>query len=319
MRLRTLFRPLLVVLSGTTGCMVPPAPGIPIGESVRTSKYIVTMIRNDEPYMATLHRNPDNDRFRLSLMLTPVDGSSQGRVIPIVEHLALFEFRQADVLGADGRFVYFVAKDAGALELTTEHLLSADDLRHAGVSVPGKNEPPWPLFLRSGALTSPTEWLGVHSPDDVARNFRSGWSPNEEFDSANTNRGLYRGRVEQRSFDSRIVSMEPIGEAKYRAGALLTLTPNDGPLRLSNPDSYLLTYISRPGLQGTQMVARVALDGRILWTADSGIADLFQILPDEKTFVLRGTRPLVPDKVSEAILAFIDLESGKVRQTSLWK
>ncbi len=41
--------------------------------------WLATPIRTLEPYVPSLHRNPDNDRFRLALFLYLADGRSPGR------------------------------------------------------------------------------------------------------------------------------------------------------------------------------------------------------------------------------------------------
>ena len=61
--------------------------------------------------------------------------------------------------------------------------------------------------------------------------------------------------------------------------------------------------------------------GKILWKTDTGIEryKLEQILPDARFTALIGTRPPVPDKVSEPILVVVDHQSGTASTVSLWQ
>ena len=72
---------------------------------------------------------------------------------------------------------------------------------------------------------------------------------------------------------------------------------------------------------GTLMLARVDPAGKVLWKADTGIErfKLAQILPDARFMAFIGTRPPVPDKVSEPILVVVDNESGVASTVSLWQ
>jgi hypothetical protein len=119
----------------------------------------------------------------------------------------------------------------------------------------------------------------------------------------------------------RIVSMTPLGDDTYLNAAFLRVDDTSEPLRLSHPDSALMVYTSAPGLNGTLVVARVDMSGKILWQADTGIDrfKLSQILPGDPYMAFVGTRPMVPDKVSEPLLAIVDNRTGKVATTSLWQ
>jgi hypothetical protein len=197
----------------------------------------------------------------------------------------------------------------------------------SGSHAPPSDEKP-EQYLVSGGLLSPTEWFGVHSAAEVERDFKpgssiSGGNPAEH--SARPRR-IYRGRVESTSFGSRIQSMEQISNVDYPHAALVRGTSDPQPLRLSGPEGFLLTYTSPPNpavigtmFTGTRMVARLDSSGKALWTVDTAIGDLEQILPDATAIALRGTRPRVQDKVPEPILVIIDVQSGKVSTTSLWQ
>lgn len=82
-----------------------------------------------------------------------------------------------------------------------------------------------------------------------------------------------------------------------------------------------MLYTSTPGSQGTAVVARVDAKGQPLWRVDTGISrfSLRQILPGEHSTAFVGTRPPIPDKVSEPLLVIVDHRNGQQVTHSLWQ
>jgi hypothetical protein len=105
--------------------------GTPLGFSIRTPEHIATFIQALEPYVPSLHRNPENDRYRLGLLLTPQDGSSPGKLIPIVAHRPGQEFTLAKLLGCDGTTVWFNLNGIGGVNLKSGELVGEEQLRRA--------------------------------------------------------------------------------------------------------------------------------------------------------------------------------------------
>jgi hypothetical protein len=118
--------------------------------------------------------------------------------------------------------------------------------------------------------------------------------------------------------------LEPVAssESGYLDAALLRASDRSAPMRLEDPAGALMLYTSRPGPQGTAVVARVDDIGRQpLWSVDTGIGRfaLQQILPGETVTAFVGTRPAVPGKVSEPLLVIVENESGRQATYSLWQ
>lgn len=105
--------------------------GFPLGPSVRTPQHIATLIQALEPYVPSLHRDPANDRYRLALFLYPVDGHSNGRMVPIVKERPVGDFRLARLLGSDSRTVWFAFNGIGGVDLASGKLVGSADLRRA--------------------------------------------------------------------------------------------------------------------------------------------------------------------------------------------
>ena len=62
-------------------------------------------------------------------------------------------------------------------------------------------------------------------------------------------------------------------------------------------------------------------EGKFIWKVDTGIDrfKLEQILPGKDSFAFVGTRPPIPDKVSEPLLVIVDNTTGAIAVHSLWQ
>ena len=109
--------------------------GSPAGSSARASGHIVTLIRTLEPYTATLHRNPGNDRYRIALFVQQVEGRSPGRMIRIGKGFRAEELRLARIIGYDGSVVWCNLNGLVGVELRTDRILGVEDLRRANPSL----------------------------------------------------------------------------------------------------------------------------------------------------------------------------------------
>lgn len=110
---------LLVVRSGA---------GVPLGSCVRTDAHIATLIQTLEPYTPSMHHDPSTDRYRVSLLMTPLDGSAD-RVVPIAEGLIANNMQLSRVLGSDGRTVWMEVNGLYGVRLKDHQLITKDDLQ----------------------------------------------------------------------------------------------------------------------------------------------------------------------------------------------
>lgn len=247
---------------------ITPGKGTAIGDTVRTDRHVVTLIETLEPYVPTLNRNHGDDRYSVSLLLVPLDGTAP-RLIPVRRGLPPGATSTARIFGSDGRVLWFDAGGLGALELDRLELRPEAEL--ASVSLRDLPRPwgVWPMAPRVEQLLDGEAYTGT------------GY-------------------------------LQP---ALVRSGT-------DAPvLRFTDPPGGLLLYTSQSGSQGTAVVARIDANGRPLWSVDTGISrhGLRQILPGEHSTALVGTRPPVPDQVSEPLLVLVDHSTGRVATHSLWQ
>ena len=104
--------------------------GAPHGSSVRLPDAIATIISTQEPYFPSLHRNPDKDRFRLDLLLTPLDGTPASGMISLVrtkDRSVLHPMTK--LLGADGPWLWLQTPEIAGVHLPTRRVITARVLR----------------------------------------------------------------------------------------------------------------------------------------------------------------------------------------------
>jgi hypothetical protein len=295
---------LAILLLALTGCtkLLPQTVGSPFGNSLRAGDYIATLIYTQQPYLPSLHRNPENDRFRIGLLLHPIDGGAPLPLIPIAADLRFSDFQHtARMLGSDGRFVWFIAHDIGAYDLQRRRLINVDHLRRANPSLAG---------LWQNARYSFGRRMQVIS-HDYAQEFEIDPSTLQAVPSPGIRRAGSAQALSQ--FAARYRS-----EQYYKPAPIRASSASD-PLRLSGPDGHLIGSRTKPGLDSTLTLARVDTTGKNLWTVDTGIADLDQILADPVRLAFIGKKPRIPGKVQEPILVIVNSATGEISTRSLWQ
>lgn len=346
-------------------------PGTPIGIAVRTDTHIATLTSALVPYVPSLHRDASKDRYSVSVLLIPLDGSDP-ELIPVTGELEGNSYSLAKILGSDGKTLWFNVVGIGGIDQKTHEVLGSDDFRRANPSldpvwwedgrrmeIRGKlytkssdhqsamefdpttlkatpvpvvrDASRWPFdpkpeyFLAAGAIASPNTWLGLHSQQETEREFKpKAWLKRiVKAEDAKVQRHFYRGVLDPDTSDEhhRIISMEALGVDTFLNGAFLRMDETSEPLRLTSPDGYLVKFSSKPGMDGTLVVARVDLDGKLIWKVDTGIDPflLSQILTGEESMAFIGPRPPVPNKLSEPLLVMVDNSTGRATTVPLWK
>ena len=135
-----------LLFAALAGCsrLVPESPGAPIGASFDAGPYIATLIHTLEGRVPELHRNPDKDRYKLSLLLISKDARDR-RLIPVAANLRANEFlHTARFYGVKDNVLFFEAGDTRGYDLSSHRLVS------------GAGAPPRPISLsRPVARTTP--------------------------------------------------------------------------------------------------------------------------------------------------------------------
>lgn len=257
--MKRLLAPILVLASilALAGCssLTGPTPAAPIGDSMFAGKFVATLLYSEEGRIAEVPRRPDNDRYRLTLVLHALDGKSV-RTVAVKGGLRSGDFMpSARMLGDDGRLIWFHAQETMAYDYVAGKLL-------AGKSLPRAGEPQRPFSLRN----------------PPPRDFRA-----------------------------------PAGSlcSDCKRPALLLGSPNGIPVTLTSPNSVLVLHRSNSGVFGTELISRTAPDGKKLWTVDTGLQDITQVIPSDPFTAFVGQQPPeAPDSFRPAFLVIVDNQAG---------
>lgn len=305
---------------------IDPGSGTPIGYALRTDRHIAQLIQTLEPYVPSPNRDHSKNTYTISLLIVPLDGS-EPRNVPVRSGLSANSFVRARVLNSDGRALWYDVAGTGAVDLETFKKVPPSELRDP--PPPSKRTSALPIDpkvehnLAAGLFTEATAWLGLHSATEAEREYSPGRYVKRivQAEGGREPRRLYRGVLGGEAIAGRypVVSMQQLGDREYLSAAFVRPDDSSEPLRFTDPDGALMVFTSAPGLAGTLVAARVDLNGAVLWSTDTGIDrfSLKQILPGESSTAFVGTRPPVPNEVSEPLLVIVNHADGSLRTVSL--
>ncbi|MBP6012917.1 MAG: hypothetical protein KBA31_11880 [Alphaproteobacteria bacterium] len=363
---------------GQRAVTVTAVTGVPLRESVRFDSGdparpggVATLIETTDPYPLDISGRGGNRTASLSILVTPLDGSTP-QLVPFARGLSPGAYSLARTMGSDGRTLWFDAAGLYGLRLSDFTLVTTNDLRAANPGldarwwedsrgmdlIEGKlhvmridrsaavdidpdtltaiGVAPKPSnarferrepadHLAAGIVIAPGAWLGLHSPAELSSAFKPGkWiRPVESADDVKVSRRLSKATLETATADARfrIRAIATIGDAEFLEAAFLRMDDKSAPLKLASPDSALMVHTSPAGFAGTLVVSRVDFQGNLLWSTDTGLDrfQLKQILPGQDVLAFVGTRPPIPDKVSEPLVVLVDAGTGKMTSQSLWR
>jgi hypothetical protein len=317
----------LVVALGS--CLRIRTTGTPWGPSARSGETIATLMTRLEPYVPTLNRNPGNDRYGIGLLLHSAKDPAIRRFVPIASGLRASSLGLARITAVDGDRIWFDAPEEGAYDTRTGELLLADRIgSNLSIVPPKRSATPADLatgdralllMLTAGGYVSPTRWLGVLSEAEIDQGFRPGFKPSAGYplERSKEPRRLLVAEIEGVGADPRIRGLERLPGDGMLNAAFVRIARGGEILSLSG-GGFLLVHETKPARAGTLVVSRVDRAGKIVWTTDTGIGELREILPDPETPALIGDRPRVPDQVPEPILVVVDAGTGRLVVQSLW-
>ena len=302
--------------------------GAPAGNSARVGEAIVTLMSRLEPYVPTMNRKPGNDRYSVGLLIHSTRDTTVRQFVPIAKRQQATNLGLMKITAAQGNVVWYRAPEVGAYDIARGKFL-ADE--RGWTATPQAPERPFSIadlatgdrallaMLIAGGYPTPDRWIGVLTEAEAAGSFRTGSSPSTAYplDRSKEPRRFYTSLIDRTSGTPRIKRLEALGGDGLLNAAFLRVERGGEILRLAG-DGFLLLWESKPYRAGTIMAARVDGAGKLVWTVDTGIGELREILPDPAFPVLIGERPRVPDKVPEPILLVVDASTGRLTTHSLW-
>lgn len=126
---------LVLVLLSSCSRLLPGGVGGPVGSAGRAGDYIVTLMSTQEGRLPSLKGDPEGNRYRLSLMLHPVDGGSP-TTIALADGLRQSDYmHSARILGDDGQRVWFHAHEPMAYDYKNQRLIRNERMSRPGISL----------------------------------------------------------------------------------------------------------------------------------------------------------------------------------------
>lgn len=180
-------------------------------------------------------------------------------------------------------------------------------------------------YLAAGYITAAGTWCGLHAPEELERSYKvKAWvRPVESAEDAKRMRRFCTADLEASDDGKhfRIQRIAPVNDTEYLNAAFLRMDQASAPVLLNDPESALMVHTDKPGLGGKLVVSRVDTQGKVLWSTETGLDrfSLAQILPGTDGFAFVGTRPPIPDKLSEPLVVLVDNATGRLTVHSLWR
>jgi len=302
--------------------------GAPTGNSARVGETVVTMMSRLEPYAPSLNRNPGNDRYTLGLLIHSTRDTTVRQFVTIVKGQQASNLGLVKITAVEGNVVWFRAPDVGAYDIARRRFLAEEPGWAAKPQEPAR---PFSLgdyssgdrailsMLIAGGYPTPAKWLGVLTEAEARDGFGAGstLSAAYPFDRSKEPRRFYSTEIDRVDGKPRVRQLEPLGGDGMLNAAFLRAARGGDILHLAG-DGFLLLYESKPYRAGSIMAARIDGTGKVVWTVDTGIGELREILPDPAFPVLIGEGPRIPDKVPEPLLVVVHASTGRLATHSLW-
>lgn len=278
------------------------------GEAIGTPDAVLIMISRLQPYMPSLHRDPSKDRYDLSLLVEPRKPGEKRRLIPIAEGYQAGGSLQHDVrpVGFDGRVAWFHADELTGWDTIERKLVTAADVRRVNPAL----TPLWDeafYEVNDGLIASTRDNRIVVRIDP------------KSLQAALLDRRPPPARpFPPHPVDSWRIDTDP-AEPDARMTSWLRSAVDAPELRLEQPGSRVRIHYRRTGVGVSRVLIAARIDdaGQVVWSADTGIDELQQILPDPGIIGFIGTTPAEPGKYPRPIISFVDTRSGAVRTESL--
>jgi len=168
-------------------------------------------------------------------------------------------------------------------------------------------------FFWAGGFVTPNDWFGLHTPNEVERNYHVGSRVTEGSRNSRVDgrRLVYRAKIEACPLDFCLTSISPLPGDGYIAAALLRDETQPRALRLTGPDGFVMLHWSKVGKEGALLVSRIDFDGKVAWTVDTGFVEIDQVFPGTPAVAFIGKGPTPANRVADLGLIIIDTRTGQ--------
>lgn len=307
-----------LIFTGCSVAKVSGGPGGPVGDSIRLSTHIATLISTEQDHPPALQPNQIQAYPRkVALLLTPLDQSPPPPLLEITTN-APADLRLIRFLAADGDQVWIAAGTTYHFNLSTRSIAPVS-------SAPNPSKlPNWRDFLHAGKLYDNSHWLGFSVPEEVSAGKLKPGAPafpnliplgrtpqlplrDGEVGKADRKR-LFRIALDRSAPIVRFAAATEMDPRVFRNAA--TIPAPD------NPD-HLIALYEESYPNDTLNVMRLDPDGKRLWSTDTRIAREPQLLVGSGTLAIRGTPRAAPGKFPQPIMVLLNTTTGSATVTEL--
>ncbi len=294
--------------------------GHPAGRVVRAGQHLCVLIETCDPYMPSLRGRSESDmRYSYALWVIGEAGDA-GRSIGLAQGVRSSE--RTHNIGAqwfENGVLWYTIGDLKGMDVASGRASSQAPpaaLVNAPISqLMGTGGNPLEDFRSQSVTLATGERLVLANEDELSRNMKPG---TRLYDNP-TAEGTYKPRslhtvTAQPGPIARIAEVKPLGSRPFRNGAFMRGTAGGDVVKFTNPDGFLVVHEGGDVVHPTVCLSRVSSDGTVVWTADTTIGRLTQVLPHGRLPAFVGE---LPQQLTEPLLAVVHLKDGTVRTKSL--
>ena len=295
--------------------------GYPTGLVVRAGGQLAVLMERRDPFLPSLKGRSERDMsYSYVLWLIPESGKGDPRLVPLARHVASGRRSVVPgVTGCTGTTLWVTIQDLEGIDLNTGDKVATPPpaaVARTPISqlLPPSQHPLEP-FRASAVRLGPDRFAVLASESEVQKDLKPG---SRLYDNPSATATLHDRALHEVTIQSgpipRIDSARPVPGASRRNAAFLRAKPDGEAIRFSNPDGFLIVYEDGDPLARTCRFARIAVDGSMVWTVDTGIGRLSQFLPHENLPALTGQ---LPNALTEPVICVVDLSNGTCETRSL--
>lgn len=315
----------LALLAGACRQMGVRSYGSPAGRVVRAGSQLAVVIQTRDPYFPSLKGVPeDRMSYSYELWLFPDSGTSAPSTTTLARSVRSSD--RTHYTGAqcfENGVLWFSISEVKGFDLSSGAITSRPVPQHIA-SVPisqlmGSSAPPAEPFLAKGVLWSPSDWFTLASDAEAATELAANTriDPTDDATPSRQPRTLRRASLASNPLLSVVSTDAGTSSPSFRHAAIFREAAGGKVIRFSNPDSFLVFHREGDSIHPTIRLSRVGLDGSTIWTVDTQIDELTQILPHPTSPAFVGDRYVGPGKLAEPILSVARLDLGTVHIHSL--
>jgi hypothetical protein len=296
--------------------------GHPAGLVVRAGQHLAVLIETRDPFIPSLKGRDERDMsYSYTLWLIPESGSGDIRTIRLDRGVASgSRTHNVGVKQYDNGILWLSIEDLQGIDLASERkttqpapapLVNAPILQFMGAG-----EFPLEQFRAQSVMLPSGDWLFLVSNDEVKASLQLGTRLYDDSATARGTRDARRLNVVTAApgVIPTVASAARIGDREFRNGAFMRSVKGGSVVRFSDPDGFLIVHDQGDPVHPSIHLSRVNADGSIVWTADTKIGRLNQVLPHERLPAFVGE---LPRELTEPMLTVVDLKDGTARTKSL--